>query len=119
MPNAAPKHRYQGQRTAEQRRAEVERCRGSNTERGYDQDWRKLRLLYLTEHPFCECTDCDGKLVPAQVVDHRQPISTHPELRLDWRNLRSMTKVCHDRHTATTQGFAQRHRTGVVPCSEK
>ena len=107
MPNAAPKHRYMGMRTPEQRKAMLDAQRGTAKERGYDSDWRKLRMIYLTEHPFCECENCSGKLVPADVVDHKYPISTHPHLRLSYWNLRSMAKVCHDRHTARTQGFAQ------------
>jgi 5-methylcytosine-specific restriction endonuclease McrA len=72
----------------------------------YDADWKRLRLSYLMEHPLCQCDDCkEGKLrlTRAEVVDHRIPITTRPELRLEWSNLRSMSKRCHDKHTRTEE----------------
>lgn len=108
MPLAAPKYRNAGYRTPQQRKEAVESHRSSSVERGYDGAWYRLRHAYLLEHPFCECDEHRGKLVPAHVVDHREPIATHPHLRLEWTNLRAMAKRCHDRHTALTQGFARK-----------
>jgi len=59
-------------------------------------------LAFLSEHPLCMCDDCaDGqkRIVQATVVDHCRPIEEYPHLRLEWDNLRSMAKICHDRHT--------------------
>ncbi len=77
--------------------------RESATARGYDEHWKRLRDWWLRIHPLCACDDCqEGKLRlhAAQVVDHIIPICTRPDLRLEPSNLRSMTKRCHDRHTA-------------------
>lgn len=114
MPNSAPVHRHQGYRTPEQRKREVDQRRGKTAARGYDGAWQNLRLEFIAEHPFCECDEHQGKDERAitQVVDHIQPIETRPDLRLEWSNLRGMTKVCHDRHTARTQGFARTGQRG-------
>lgn len=94
------------------RKREADNRRGSSAQRGYDKAWQTLRLEYLAQHPFCECEDHQGKDERAlsRVVDHRISIRERPELRLEWSNLRAMTKPCHDRHTARTQGFAQRRQ---------
>lgn len=108
MPIAAPIHRYLGYRTREQRKAEADQKRGTTAQRGYDGDWQKLSREYRAQHPFCECALHKGQDERAlsQVVDHRESIALRPDLRLEWSNLRAMTKACHDRHTAKTQGFA-------------
>ena len=92
---------------------DIDRQRGNATARGYDADWRALRAAYLAQHPLCECDDCQGgalRVTPATVVDHRKPIAERPDLRLEWSNLRAMSKPHHDRHTARAQGFASRRR---------
>src|SRR6185312_867742 len=75
--------------------------RGTKTERGYDAAWRRLRIAFLSQHPLCECDDCAarGRQLLAEVVDHRISIAERPDLRLDWDNLRAMSKRCHDRRT--------------------
>jgi 5-methylcytosine-specific restriction protein A len=110
MPYAAPVHRPAGYRTADQRRAEADRRRGNTTQRGYDGDWQKLSREFRAMNPYCQCDEHQGKdgRALAEVVDHRIPIAERPDLRLEWSNLRAMTKRCHDRHTAKTQGFARR-----------
>jgi 5-methylcytosine-specific restriction protein A len=112
MPYAAPVHRPAGYRNADARKREADQRRGTTAQRGYDGAWQKLRKEFLSLHPYCECDEHQGKdgRVFAQVVDHRKSITEHPELRLEWDNLRAMAKVCHDRHTARTQGFAQGKR---------
>jgi 5-methylcytosine-specific restriction endonuclease McrA len=37
--------------------------------------WERLRKLKLTHHPLCEACLQEGAIVPAEVVDHRTPIS--------------------------------------------
>lgn len=112
MPTAAPAYRPPGYRPPEQRRNEADKRRGSAWRRGYDKEWRALRKAFLAEHPYCECDEHQGKdgRMLAQVVDHRFSIEERPDLRLEWSNLRAMTKRCHDRHTVRTQGFAQGRR---------
>lgn len=83
--------------------------RGKTAERGYDGTWRKLRDAYLAQHPLCECDQCIEwkQITAAEVVDHRIPIAERPELRLEWSNLRAMSKQHHDMHTARTRGFGR------------
>ena len=97
---------------AADRRAQ-DAARGSTTERGYDWQWRKLRVAFLRAHPLCQCDECrEGELLVtvAEVVDHREPIEDRPDLRLDWSNLRSMSKAHHDAHTARTRGWGRANR---------
>ena len=87
------------------------RRRGTTAERGYDADWKRLRDSYLKQHPLCQCDDCDDgrkRIVAANVVNHIQDISERPDLRLEWTNLQSMSKRCHDRHTKLRQLAAMR-----------
>ena len=112
MPSKPPIARVGPQRTEAERKAVIDRMRGSAASRGYDANWQKLRYLKLATDPLCECDDC-LKLPPLQrplanVVDHRIPIEQRPDLRLAWDNLRSMYKPHHDRRTARDQGFARR-----------
>jgi 5-methylcytosine-specific restriction enzyme A len=37
--------------------------------------WERLRRLKLQTHPLCEACMQAGEIVPAEVVDHRTPIS--------------------------------------------
>jgi 5-methylcytosine-specific restriction protein A len=96
------------------RAREADRQRGTSTERGYDADWRRLRLVVLAEEPLCRFCQERGLVVPAEVVDHIQPISESPALRLERTNLRSLCKSCHDSHTALHQGFAKGRRKHAI-----
>lgn len=50
--------------------------------------------------PYCECPDCVGKKVIADMVDHRIPIELGGN-ELDINNLQSMRNhPCHDRKRA-------------------
>lgn len=93
------------------RKARLDRERGTARQRGYDAAWRRLRKAFLAAHPLCQCEDCQAgvkRVTAATVVDHIVPISERPDLRLEWSNLRAMSKPCHDRRTARDQGFARR-----------
>jgi 5-methylcytosine-specific restriction protein A len=48
--------------------------RPSATARGYDARWRAFRAWFLRHHPLCVACAKDGKVVPAQHVDHVQPV---------------------------------------------
>jgi 5-methylcytosine-specific restriction protein A len=103
------------ERHLQETRQVTDAMRGTTAERGYDAAWQKLRLSWLRAHPLCQCEDCQEgvlQLRVATVVDHRQPIAERPDLRLDPTNLRSMSKPCHDRHTARTRGWG---RVGRYP----
>lgn len=87
------------------KKADHDRRRGSAASRGYDADWRRLRLQFLAKHPLCLFCAKIGRVEAANVVDHIIPIVDRPDLRLDWSNLRPLCKPCHDRHTAVEQAF--------------
>lgn len=110
MPFAPPVHRHAGYRTFKEVKRERDKQRRTAYARGYDAEWQALRLEFLAQHPFCECDEHKGSdyRAFAEVVDHIKTIEERPDLRLEWKNLRSMTKRCHDRHTAKTQGFGRR-----------
>lgn len=101
MPCRPPKHRPNPD-TGKQ----YDKQRPSSSKRGYNRAWRKLRRMFLSLHPFCEF--CKPKLTAATEVDHIQPVSDHPELRLVVTNLRSLCKPCHSRRTAKDQGFGRK-----------
>lgn len=62
--------------------------------------WRALRDRKLKQDPYCECDDCKGKKVPADMCDHIIPIE-QGGAPLDINNLQSMRNhPCHDRKRA-------------------
>jgi len=62
--------------------------------------WRELRARKLKQDPYCECPDCKGKRIPADMVDHIQRIEDGGAA-LDINNLQSMRNhPCHDRKRA-------------------
>jgi 5-methylcytosine-specific restriction protein A len=90
-----PKHERQQQlRRLDQRR-------GSSASRGYDADWRRLRLIVLEEEPLCRFHAERGQTVPGEEVDHIEPVDLRPDLRLVRSNLRVLCKACHSRLTAS------------------
>lgn len=93
-------------RTARSRVA-VEPRKLSTTERGYDGTWRKLRALFIAEHPLCVECEREGRIVPATQVDHIMALSTHPQLRLEWDNLQSLCTTHHGRKTVREQAQAR------------
>lgn len=60
--------------------------------------------MWLRANPFCVCTECAGRYVPANVVDHRTPHRGDAALFWDTGNWQSMRKQCHDRKTAMEDG---------------
>lgn len=99
------------ERVCAKHRKVEDRARGTRSARGYDYDWQQLRKAYLNTHPVCECDDClaviDVDRDIAEVVDHRVPIESAPELRLVWSNLRAMSARHHNRHTARSTRFGR------------
>lgn len=62
--------------------------------------WRALRARKLQIDPYCECPDCEGKRVIADMVDHVQRIEDGGD-PWDINNLQSMRNhPCHDRKRA-------------------
>jgi hypothetical protein len=62
--------------------------------------WRVLRARKLISNPYCECPDCEGKKVKADMVDHKVRIEDGGD-PYAWDNLQSMRNhPCHDRKRA-------------------
>ena len=61
--------------------------------------WKNVRRAFLVRHPLCEVCEGQGRVTPANVVDHRQPMKEGGE-RYDFDNLRALCVSCHNRITA-------------------
>jgi len=62
--------------------------------------WRSLRARKLQMSPYCECPDCEGLNVKADMADHIIPIELGGA-PYDINNLQSMRNhPCHDRKRA-------------------
>lgn len=86
------------------RRDMYEARRGTSTQRGYDARWRKLRAIYIHDHPLCAACAAEGKLRAAAVVDHITPHRGDISLLYDESNLQSLCTECHNRKTAAEDG---------------
>lgn len=76
--------------------------RGSASRRGYGSRWRRLRMMYLREHPLCVVCAAEKRIVPATEVDHIVPKREGGSDDDD--NLQALCKVCHSRKTAQEDG---------------
>jgi 5-methylcytosine-specific restriction protein A len=59
--------------------------------------WRHARLLFLKDNPLCVYCKIEGRLTPAQIVDHI--VSHKGDYGLFWSkdNWQSLCKACHDK----------------------
>ncbi len=76
--------------------------RAPDTYKRYGNRWRKIRQLYIKQHPVCELCERKNILRPAEEVHHIVPLAkggTHRE-----ENLMSLCKSCHSRITARDGG---------------
>lgn len=76
--------------------------RAPDTYKHYSNRWRKIRQLYIKEHPVCELCEKNNILKPVEEVHHIVALSkggTHKE-----ENLMSLCKSCHSKITASEGG---------------
>jgi len=61
--------------------------------------WQSLRTSHLATHPVCEFCKAEGRIVPAEIVDHIRGHQTGDwKLRFfDPSNLQSLCWSCHSR----------------------
>jgi 5-methylcytosine-specific restriction enzyme A len=95
------------------RKAPQQAARGKDPWFFMSRDWRQLRHRVLLEEPRCPGWPVGGPTARpcgalTTVVDHIFARRKFPDLALDRSNLRALCKSCHDRRTATEQGFASR-----------
>lgn len=63
--------------------------------------WRKLSLLYRTEHPLCEPCQAKGITKVAEMTDHRKGFKDAGDpAAWDWENLQAICRECHNRKSA-------------------
>lgn len=71
-------------------------------------EWRKLREVYMREHPICEKCLEKGKITPAEDIHHKiSPFrggEVNYGLLLDHDNLMAVCKDCHGEIHAAQQG---------------
>jgi len=74
--------------------------RNNEKSKRYGSDWRKLRHAFLQKYPLCDICKKNDLIVAANVVHHIVDVVNDPSRRLDWDNLQSLCKQCHDKITA-------------------
>jgi 5-methylcytosine-specific restriction endonuclease McrA len=60
------------------------------------KQWKLLRKQQLAHSPLCAFCEKQGKVTPANVVDHKQPHKGDKDLFFAPGNLQSLCKTCHD-----------------------
>ena len=75
-----------------------EATRETATARGYTYRWQLYRALYLKKHPLCVHCKADGRITPANEVDHIVPTKRGGDF-WDTKNHQSLCKPCHSRKT--------------------
>jgi len=69
----------------------------------YDSRWRKLRQMHIAKQPLCVRCERDGRVTPAQEVDHIVPWRGNTTLlRATW-NLQSLCRSCHHKKTRSDE----------------
>lgn len=100
MANRPPTLRYgTPDRAAYDRAYDVNRASGVEVKVRRGSRWRKLRALKIARDPLCEACKGRGLVVPADDVDHIEPIVRAPELAYVVSNLQSLCRSCHVRKT--------------------
>ena len=69
--------------------------RSPEVNKTYGRAWKRIRDRYVAAPPLCEMCQKEGRLVPAEEVHHKQPISkggTHSQ-----DNLMSLCRSCHNK----------------------
>lgn len=77
-----------------------EENRGSATERGYDDAWRKASAAYRRLHPLCVNCELRGLVKKCRLVDHIVPIACCHDLRMEPGNWAALCYGCHTYKTA-------------------
>lgn len=79
----------------------------------YGAKWQRRRLRFLGKHPLCAMCANAGRIVPATVVDHRQPHKG--DLALFWNevNWQALCKTHHDSNKQAEERGNARHQAGV------
>lgn len=96
---------YEPRRTAVARPREQRESRQS---RGYDYEWSKISANHLRRSPACVECERKGRIIAADVVDHKIPIRFRPDLRLDRKNRWSLCHGCHQGIKKRMEAYAEK-----------
>lgn len=69
------------------------------------KEWRAIRLVVLTNNPYCEECLKNGIKTIATDVDHVIDIKDEPTRCLDITNLQGLCKSCHSTKTMKSQMY--------------
>lgn len=83
-----------------QRKAALDRQRGSAASRGYGYKWQKASKLFLDANPLCVACLGTGTVEPSTEVDHIIPHRGDPKLFWRRSNWQALCKTCHSAKTA-------------------
>ena len=78
--------------------------RSSASSRGYTYRWREYSKRFLKAHPLCEQCKREGRLTPAECVDHIIPAAVRSDLFWDSDNHQALCWACHSKKTAREDG---------------
>lgn len=78
--------------------------RESAVKRGYNYQWQKERVKFLSDNPWCVECHRHKRRIPANEVDHIIPHKGDMKLFWDRENWQALCKSCHSSKTATEQG---------------
>lgn len=81
-----PKHRKAGWQ-------DYDKARGTNTQRGYGANWKKIRDAHLREHPLCEHCMRLGIIKQADMVHHKDG----NQFNNKDSNHESLCNACHEK----------------------
>lgn len=105
MPKAPKKYSPRGHQPNQRHNWGCDKQRGNRHERGYGDDWYRLRAAYVAEHPNCERCEENGRIVPTDEVHHKVAFKGKDDpLRLEWDNLQALCGDCHKRATMARRG---------------
>jgi 5-methylcytosine-specific restriction protein A len=97
-----------------ERHRRINRNREQSSTKRYDREWRRIRAVFLREHPYCVECQRDGRIEPATECDHIVPLrqgGTHEESGLQalckrhhsqktMRELNAMRRMKRDKNIA-------------------
>ena len=77
-------------------RYNVDVSRAPNHDKKYGNNWRRIRALYVKQHPLCERCLKEGRITPVEEVHHIVPLS-----RGGTNQFSSLMSLCQSCHTKT------------------
>lgn len=117
MPQRPSIHRPVGRRDKRERDRDTDRKRDPAIRALYaSARWQRARQMFLARHPLCAECQRQGRVTPANTVDHIIPHRGDPERFWDQDGWQPLCAPCHSRKTAAEDGGFGNRRTGRGPC---